>query len=181
MTTKELHGYTESNLKGIKCIYVDKETVQGVVQFLDKRCENVKGIPNIQGCHHTQPYYDHKDIFVFKTSTDLLQWIECFQKVLRFAYSYKKTYEEVHDSTDSNETISETHDLFIPINRIDKSGIKLGMFVLVNTVSENKRPTSSNGKKKFPYVGICKSHTDNEEEVKITFLKVSDYIKNLQT
>ena len=55
------------------------------------------------------------------------------------------------------------------------------MFVLVNTVSENKRPTSSNSEKKFPYVGICKSHADNEEEVKITFLKVSGYIKNLQT
>ena len=155
--------------------------MQGVVQFLDKRWENVKGIPNIQRCHHTQPYYVLKDIFVLKSSTNLLQWRECFEKVLRFAYSYKKTYEEVYDSTDSNETISETQAPFILINSIDKSGIKLGMFVLVNTVSENKRPTSSNGKKKFPYVGICKSHTDNEEEVKITFLKVSDYIKNLQT
>ena len=101
--------------------------------------------------------------------------------MLRFAYSYKKTYEEVYDSTDSNETISETHAPFILINSIDKSGIKLGMFVLVKIVSENKRPTSSNSEKKFPYVGICKSHADNEEEVKITFLKVSGYIKNLQT
>ena len=135
MTTKELNGYTESNLKGIKCIYVglDKETVQGVVQSLDKRSKNVKGIPNIQGCHHIEPYYDYKNIFVFKTSTNLLQWIECFKKVLIFSYSYKKTYEEVYDSTDSNETISETHAPFIPINSIDKSGIKLGMFVLVNT------------------------------------------------
>ena len=51
------------------------------------------------------------------------------------------------------------------------------MFVLVKIVIENKRPTSSNSERKFPYVGICKSHADNEEDVKITFLKVSGYIK----
>ena len=72
------------------------------------------------------------------------------------------------------------HALFIPINRIHKSGIKLGMFVLVKIASGNKKPISSNSENKFPCV-IYQSRVDNEEEVKIMFLKVSGYIKNLQT
>ena len=79
----------------------------------------------------------------------------------------RRLNEEVYDSTDSNETISETHAPFILINSIDKSGIKLGMFVLVKM--KIRRLHHQIVRKSFHVLGYAKATPTMKMKLKLLF------------
>lgn len=175
---RDFYEYASKNLKSINCMFVGKEEVEGNIQMLEKRWENVKAIPDIQQCHHFQPY-DKTDLLISKTSISLMLRVTVFKtdqdQPTNLHTKRRLVYSEVYSSTESSESDCEQtveDNPQVPTYKITRSDVKSGVFVLVEVCcvrpAGNKKPKLQ---KKFTYVGVCQDEVDDEGDVKIMFLK----------
>ncbi|XP_063241124.1 uncharacterized protein LOC134541539 [Bacillus rossius redtenbacheri] len=172
-TAKDFHDYIDKNLKGITSVYISKEQVVQTSESsqLYDRWQCVLPIPNIQSCHHFR-VYDQKNLLIAKTAKSEMEktsicyvdedLVECCAPKTRLHYDDIYTDSETEHNTEECDIINASQ------SGIEKEDIHSGLFVLVQVSTQSKRARNEN---KYIYVGVCQGEIDDEQDVKIMFLK----------
>lgn len=149
------YDYAQKNFPNVRVLWVDKNTVESNIPFLDGRWIKVAAIPQIQSCHHFRPY-DATDLLIAKTAHALMTRVPGFlteeetpeeHEVSKLHARKRLKYTDVYSSSDSesenflhDNVKNENPDL---LTCVKISDVKLGLFVLVEITPSYKKKAAS--------------------------------------
>ncbi|CAH0383441.1 unnamed protein product [Bemisia tabaci] len=180
---KSCHEYATEHLQGITTFYAPKEEIAVYQKFLEARWGRVNAISKIKQMHFFKPSSNNS--LTTKYSHQSLATAE--HKVVRNkAVQEKLNVDDVY--TDSEEEISLVQPVQLvagpskmpgdveanlknrltEAHEISYNNLKKGTYVLVEISSQHKKNSNV-----YRYVGICQEIDEEEDEVKILFLRTA--------
>ncbi|KAJ8867916.1 hypothetical protein PR048_031725 [Dryococelus australis] len=155
-TSEDFYNCARELSPTVTVLYVPKSDVDSTSSFLNERWKDVKEIPGIRKFHHFQKAHGN---FVFCGITV----VSHSEKVQVTKSMYTDSEEEAStlpsiNPEPSTETSSTTE--LLPCN------INPGTYVFVSFAIGNKFDSL------YKYVGICQTHVEDNDEVRVVFLKL---------